>query len=111
MDCTNELLCVSGLVKTLHGLNITNNPLEFPPQDVIERGTYEIQKFLREMLQAKSSAKMNTVKDGLYDLLNYKLLLSEAVDFIRFLKTAYLGMLLVSGKQKCCLLHSLVSQE
>nr|KAG5687525.1 hypothetical protein BaRGS_034581 [Batillaria attramentaria] len=52
-----------GLVKTLHGLNITNNPLEFPPQDVISRGTYEIQKFLREMLQAKSSAKLN--KDDL----------------------------------------------
>ncbi|KAK7109701.1 leucine-rich repeat-containing protein 27-like isoform X2 [Littorina saxatilis] len=54
-----------GLVKTLHGLNITNNPLEFPPQDVIERGTYEIQKFLREMLQAKSSAKTTTVRDDL----------------------------------------------
>ena len=64
--CVCVCVCVSGLVKSLHGLNITNNPLEFPPQDVIERGTYEIQKFLREMLQAKSSAKMNVVKDGLY---------------------------------------------
>ena len=62
----NYILCVfSGLVKTLHGLNITNNPLQFPPQDVIDRGTYEIQKFLREMLQAKSSAKASGNKDGM----------------------------------------------
>ncbi|KAL8592142.1 hypothetical protein ACOMHN_033513 [Nucella lapillus] len=54
-----------GLVKTLHGLNITNNPLEFPPQDILQRGTYEIQKFLRDMLQAKSSAKTNGMKDEL----------------------------------------------
>ncbi|XP_076436909.1 uncharacterized protein LOC143276282 isoform X2 [Babylonia areolata] len=54
-----------GLVKTLHGLNITNNPLEFPPQDIIQKGTYEIQKFLRDMLQAKSSAKINGNKEDL----------------------------------------------
>jgi hypothetical protein len=59
-----SVLVIAGLVKTLHGLNITNNPLEFPPADVLQRGTYEIQKFLRDMLQAKSSGQMNSVKDG-----------------------------------------------
>ena len=55
-------------MKTLHGLNITNNPLEFPPQDILDRGTFEIQKFLREMLEAKSNGSMTTfnnkIKDG-----------------------------------------------
>lgn len=47
-----------GLIKSLHGLNITNNPLDFPPQSIIEKGTNEILKFLREMLEAKSSGKL-----------------------------------------------------
>ncbi|XP_025096708.1 leucine-rich repeat-containing protein 27-like isoform X2 [Pomacea canaliculata] len=57
----NQLKCLPlelGLVKTLHGLNIINNPLEFPPAEILSQGTYEIQKFLREMLQAKSNANM-----------------------------------------------------
>lgn len=54
---------VSGLVKTLHGLNIINNPLEFPPAEILSQGTYEIQKFLREMLQAKSNANMKEGKE------------------------------------------------
>ena len=48
---------ISGLIKTLNGLNITNNPLEFPPVSIIEKGTAEILKFLREMIQAKSSGR------------------------------------------------------
>ncbi|XP_060599487.1 leucine-rich repeat-containing protein 27-like isoform X3 [Ruditapes philippinarum] len=47
-----------GLIKTLHGLNISNNPLDFPPQSIIEKGTNEILKFLREMIEAKSSGKL-----------------------------------------------------
>lgn len=47
-----------GLIKSLHGLNISNNPLEFPPQNVIEKGTSDILKFLREMIQTKSAGKL-----------------------------------------------------
>ncbi|XP_048747713.1 leucine-rich repeat-containing protein 27-like isoform X2 [Ostrea edulis] len=47
-----------GLIKSLNGLNISNNPIEFPPKDIMERGTSEILKFLREMLQAKSSGQL-----------------------------------------------------
>ncbi|KAL4231471.1 hypothetical protein ACF0H5_009048 [Mactra antiquata] len=47
-----------GLIKSLHGLNISNNPLDFPPQSIIEKGTNEVLKFLREMLEAKSSGKL-----------------------------------------------------
>ncbi|XP_045189197.2 leucine-rich repeat-containing protein 27-like isoform X3 [Mercenaria mercenaria] len=47
-----------GLIKSLHGLNISNNPLDFPPQSIIEKGTNEILKFLREMIEAKSSGKL-----------------------------------------------------
>ena len=52
------LLCVSGLVRTLHGLNIASNPLDFPPQEIIEKGTSGILSFLREMMEAKNTAKM-----------------------------------------------------
>jgi len=37
-----------GLLKSLSGLNLSNNPLEFPPSYIVERGTQEILKFLRE---------------------------------------------------------------
>ncbi|KAK3589708.1 hypothetical protein CHS0354_021028 [Potamilus streckersoni] len=47
-----------GMIKTLNGLNITNNPLEFPPARVIEKGTAEILKFLREMMAAKNSGRL-----------------------------------------------------
>ncbi|XP_061180067.1 leucine-rich repeat-containing protein 27-like isoform X4 [Saccostrea echinata] len=47
-----------GLIKSLNGLNISNNPIEFPPKDIMEKGTTEILKFLREMLQAKSSGQL-----------------------------------------------------
>lgn len=49
---------VLGLIKSLNGLNISNNPIEFPPKDIMEKGTSEILKFLREMLQAKSSGQL-----------------------------------------------------
>ena len=47
----------SGLVKTLTGLNIANNPLEFPPIEIIEGGVQTILAFFREMLRAKSQGK------------------------------------------------------
>ncbi|GFO13391.1 leucine-rich repeat-containing protein 27-like isoform x2 [Plakobranchus ocellatus] len=47
-----------GLVRSLHGLNIANNPLDFPPQEIIEKGTYGILSFLRDMMDAKNTAKM-----------------------------------------------------
>ncbi|XP_059163282.1 leucine-rich repeat-containing protein 27-like isoform X2 [Physella acuta] len=48
-----------GLVKSLHGLNIAGNPLDFPPQMIIETGTQGILQFLRDMIDAKMSAKMS----------------------------------------------------
>lgn len=53
-----------GLIKSLNGLNISNNPLEFPPGEVIEKGTNEILKFLREMLLAKSQGRLTTSLNG-----------------------------------------------
>ncbi|RUS77823.1 hypothetical protein EGW08_014416 [Elysia chlorotica] len=47
-----------GLVRSLHGLNIANNPLDFPPNEIIEKGTQGILGFLREMMDAKNTAKM-----------------------------------------------------
>ena len=54
------ILCLffPGLIKSLNGLNINNNPLEFPPVNIVERGTTEILKFLREMIEAKSSGNL-----------------------------------------------------
>ena len=57
-DSPIRLFFFLGLIKTLNGLNINNNPLEFPPLSVVEKGTSEILKFLREMIQAKSSGKL-----------------------------------------------------
>ncbi|XP_046556441.1 leucine-rich repeat-containing protein 27-like [Haliotis rubra] len=48
-----------GFVGTLNGLNITNNPLEFPPLEVLEKGTVEVLRFLTEMLEAKSAKFTN----------------------------------------------------
>ncbi|XP_071089902.1 leucine-rich repeat-containing protein 27-like isoform X1 [Haliotis cracherodii] len=48
-----------GFVSTLHGLNITNNPLEFPPLEILEKGTVEVLRFLTEMLEAKSAKFTN----------------------------------------------------
>ncbi|KAH3788467.1 hypothetical protein DPMN_166611 [Dreissena polymorpha] len=54
-----------GLIKSLHGLNINNNPLEFPPPSIIEKGTTEVLKFLREMIQTKTSGKLqNHIDEG-----------------------------------------------
>jgi len=47
---------MQGLVQTLDGLNIRNNPLEFPPPEVLEKGTRKILSFLRRLLKAKSDA-------------------------------------------------------
>ncbi|XP_012945974.1 leucine-rich repeat-containing protein 27 isoform X2 [Aplysia californica] len=47
-----------GLVKSLHGLNIAGNPLDFPPQEIIDKGTQHILSFLRMMMDAKNTAKM-----------------------------------------------------
>ena len=46
-----------GLVRTLTGLNIANNPLDFPPVEIIEGGVQTILAFFREMLRAKSQGK------------------------------------------------------
>lgn len=45
-----------GLVQSLDGLNIRNNPLEFPPPEVLQMGTKKMLSFLRRLLQAKSEA-------------------------------------------------------
>jgi len=37
-----------GLLTNLTGLNLRNNPLSFPPQDIISLGTKEILRYLRE---------------------------------------------------------------
>ena len=52
------LMCfiLPGLVTTLHGLNIANNPLEFPPESVVEGGTKSILAFFRDLLRAKNEA-------------------------------------------------------
>ena len=53
---TNLRFTLPGLVTTLHGLNIANNPLEFPPESVVEGGTKSILAFFRDLLRAKSEA-------------------------------------------------------
>ena len=44
-----------GEVTTLTGLNIGDNPLRFPTQDIISQGVVEILKYLRLMLLSKSN--------------------------------------------------------
>jgi hypothetical protein len=41
-----------GLVRTLDGLNLRNNCIEFPPAEIIDKGTKRILIFLRRMLKA-----------------------------------------------------------
>jgi len=47
---------IKGLVQKLDGLNIRKNPLEFPPSEVLQKGTKKILSFLRRVLAAKSAA-------------------------------------------------------
>jgi len=58
-DCIDGLSiwCVTqGLVQTLDGLNIRNNALEFPPLEVLQKGTRKMLSFMRRLLEAKSEA-------------------------------------------------------
>ncbi|XP_031550430.1 leucine-rich repeat-containing protein 27-like isoform X1 [Actinia tenebrosa] len=48
-----ELPLELGFAKCLSGLNLTSNPLEMPPSQVLERGTQEVLKFLREKYAEK----------------------------------------------------------
>lgn len=48
---TNSVL---GNVPGITGLNIADNPIEFPPKTVIQEGTQSILKFLRLELQSES---------------------------------------------------------
>lgn len=43
------MLFILGLIKSLNGLNISNNFIEFLSKDIMEKGIVEILKFLREM--------------------------------------------------------------
>lgn len=43
-----------GNVPTITGLNIAGNPLEYPPQNVLQEGTSSILKFLRQQLLENS---------------------------------------------------------
>ena len=47
---------MQGYVQTLDGLNIRNNPLEFPPAEVLQKGTKKTLSFMRRLLQAKNAA-------------------------------------------------------
>lgn len=51
-----------GLVRSLHGLNITDNPLDFPPLEIIEKGTQNVLAFLRSMMDAKNTANMGNLE-------------------------------------------------
>ncbi|BFZ01408.1 hypothetical protein BsWGS_04447 [Bradybaena similaris] len=44
-----------GLVKSLHGLNLAGNHLDFPPPEIIEHGTQYILLYLRDLYEAKCS--------------------------------------------------------
>ncbi|PIK54003.1 hypothetical protein BSL78_09088 [Apostichopus japonicus] len=49
-----------GLVKTLTGLNLRGNPLEFPPQRILEKGIKEIMRYLRDALTIKDQKLKHT---------------------------------------------------
>lgn len=57
MDDLNQKVCflVAGLLSSLAALNLAGNPIEFPPEHVIERGVTEIVGYLRRILLAKAS--------------------------------------------------------
>lgn len=52
---TKFALCIAGLLSSLASLNLAGNPIEFPPEHVIERGVTEIVAYLRRVLLAKAS--------------------------------------------------------
>ncbi|XP_028391121.1 leucine-rich repeat-containing protein 27-like isoform X1 [Dendronephthya gigantea] len=44
-----HLPCELGMTRSICGLSLSGNPLEFPPSEIIQKGTKEILKYLREM--------------------------------------------------------------
>ncbi|XP_048585417.1 leucine-rich repeat-containing protein 27 isoform X2 [Nematostella vectensis] len=45
-----------GFIKSLSGLNLASNPLENPPPQVVEKGTQEVLRFLREQFSDREKA-------------------------------------------------------
>ncbi len=43
----------SGLVRTLTGLSLNDNPLEVPPPAVVQGGTQRVLQFLRDLLASR----------------------------------------------------------
>ena len=60
-----------GLVTSLQGLNIANNPLEFPPESIIEGGIKSILAFFRDLLRAKSEAGSGLCLASITDLFHF----------------------------------------
>ena len=48
--CYVEHCSLIGLLRHLNGLNLTDNPLEFPPPEVLKEGTRATLAFLRSLL-------------------------------------------------------------
>ena len=44
-------------MKSLSGLNVSNNPLEFPAQEILDRGISHVLKYLRKCLIRKNQGK------------------------------------------------------
>ena len=46
-----------GFIESLSGLNISDNPLEFPPQSVLDKGSSYILKYFKKCLTCKGKGK------------------------------------------------------
>ena len=52
---------IVGLVQSLNGLNLRNNPLEFPPANILAKGVKKISLFLKNMLNAKNDGNLENI--------------------------------------------------
>lgn len=56
--CYYYLIGTTGMVRTLSGLSLSNNPIEFPPQEVLDKGCHIVLAFLRETLKGKALGRI-----------------------------------------------------
>lgn len=65
IDIYDVLLCTViqnffvGLVKTIEGLSLSENPIKYPASQIISKGVHEILQYLHHVLLSKSNGNFH----------------------------------------------------
>lgn len=62
--------CITGLVPNLRGFQVIGNPIEFPPPEVINRGTQFTLNFLKNEWSFHSQCSIRPIEEPFYKKTN-----------------------------------------